>query len=86
MQKRRHHQLGSQACTRCQQLAHGQLIAAVGGHGGYRIDSAAQGEHLITAEGLREQLTNLRTEKALILKLVSLPLPLSLPLEPPGGL
>lgn len=69
MQKKKHRQLASVACARCQQLAHGQLIAAVGGHGGYRI--TAQGDApLLTAEDLRRQLQHVATEKALILKLV----------------
>ena len=42
------------------------MITAVGGHGGY-----AGGKQFITAEQLRDKLSHLRHEKALIVKLVN---------------
>ena len=35
--KRRHRQLASVLCGRCRALAHGRMVAAVTGHGGYKI-------------------------------------------------
>ena len=43
------------------------MITAVGGNGGY-----SGGEQFISAEELREKLSHLRNEKALIIKLVSI--------------
>ena len=43
------------------------MITAVGGHGGY-----AGGKQFVTAEELRDKLSHLRHEKALIIKLVRL--------------
>ncbi|GJP82281.1 hypothetical protein CLOP_g12516 [Closterium sp. NIES-67] len=68
--KRRHKQLRSLACTRCQQLSHGRMVAAVTGHGGYRVTGPA--DMFVTAEALRQQLTYVRGEKALVVKLVDL--------------
>lgn len=65
LQKKRHRQLGTLICGRCKLLAHGHMITAVGGHGGY-----AGGKQFVTAEQLREKLSHLRYEKALIVKLV----------------
>jgi len=42
------------------------MIIAVGGNGGY-----SGGKQFVTAEQLREKLSHLRCEKALIVKLVS---------------
>ena len=44
------------------------MITAVGGHGGY-----SGGKQFVSAEELREKLSHLRHEKALIVKLVRLP-------------
>ncbi|KAI4332737.1 hypothetical protein L6164_017621 [Bauhinia variegata] len=65
--KKKHHQLRTVLCRRCQLLSHGQMITAVGGHGGY-----SGGKSFITAEQLREKLSHLRHEKALIVKLVDI--------------
>ncbi|CAI5986819.1 unnamed protein product [Closterium sp. NIES-65] len=69
-QKKRHKQLRSLVCTRCQQLSHGRMVAAVTGHGGYRVTGPA--DMFVTAEALRQQLTYVRGEKALVVKLVDL--------------
>ena len=72
MQKKKHHQLRTILCGRCRLLSHGQMITAVGGHGGY-----SGGKQFITAEELREKLSHLCLEKALIVKLVNLTFALS---------
>lgn len=66
VQKKKHHQLKTILCGRCRLLSHGQMITAVGGHGGY-----SGGKQFITAEELRDKLSHLRHEKALIVKLVN---------------
>ena len=66
VQKRKHHQLRTILCGRCRLLSHGHMITAVGGNGGY-----SGGKQFVTAEQLREKLSHLRYEKALIVKLVS---------------
>jgi len=66
LQKKKHHQLRTVLCRRCQLLSHGEMITAVGGHGGY-----PGGKLFVTAEELREKLSHLRHEKALIVKLVN---------------
>lgn len=66
-QKKKHHQLRKVICGRCRLLSHGHMITAVGGNGGY-----SGGKQFVTAEQLREKLSHLRYEKALIVKLVSL--------------
>ncbi|XP_073139503.1 putative nitric oxide synthase [Henckelia pumila] len=63
--KKKHRQLRTVICGRCRLLSHGHMITAVGGNGGY-----AGGKQFITAEELREKLSHLRLEKALIVKLV----------------
>ncbi|MCO5597272.1 hypothetical protein L7F22_051348 [Adiantum nelumboides] len=65
--KKKHHQLRTVLCQRCRALAHGQMIPAVGGHGGY-----AGGKRFITAEQLRMELSHIRDEKALIVNLVDI--------------
>ncbi|XP_061353427.1 NO-associated protein 1, chloroplastic/mitochondrial [Gastrolobium bilobum] len=65
--KKKHRQLRTVLCRRCRLLSHGQMITAVGGHGGY-----AGGKQFVTAEELREKLSHLRHEKALIVKLVDI--------------
>ncbi|OIW12579.1 hypothetical protein TanjilG_04743 [Lupinus angustifolius] len=65
--KKKHHQLRTILCRRCRLLSHGNMITAVGGHGGY-----SGGKLFITAEELREKLSHLRHEKALIVKLVDI--------------
>ncbi|MCO5582765.1 hypothetical protein L7F22_036664 [Adiantum nelumboides] len=65
--KKKHHQLKTVLCQRCRALAHGQMIPAVGGHGGY-----AGGKRFITAEQLRMELSHIRDEKALIVNLVDI--------------
>ncbi|KAK7263949.1 hypothetical protein RJT34_31549 [Clitoria ternatea] len=65
--KKKHHQLRTVLCRRCQLLSHGKMITAVGGHGGY-----PGGRLFVTAEELREKLSHLRHEKALIVKLVDI--------------
>ncbi|KAI9074228.1 hypothetical protein K1719_043793 [Acacia pycnantha] len=65
--KKKHHQLKTILCGRCRLLSHGKMITAVGGHGGY-----SGGKQFITAEELREKLSHLRHEKALIVKLVDI--------------
>ena len=47
-------------------MSHGHMITAVGGNGGY-----SGGKQFVSAEELREKLSHLRHEKALIVKLVS---------------
>lgn len=66
LQKKKHHQLRTVLCGRCRLLSHGHMITAVGGHGGY-----PGGKQFVTADQLREKLSHLRYEKALIVKLVS---------------
>eukprot|EP00898_Chlorokybus_atmophyticus_P005502 jgi/Chlat1/5953/Chrsp4S06266 len=68
-QKQQHHQLGSILCGRCTRLCHGELVPAVGGHGGH---GSANSKTFVTAEQLREQLLHLKNSKALIVKLVDL--------------
>ncbi|GLJ08092.1 hypothetical protein SUGI_0081200 [Cryptomeria japonica] len=65
--KKKHHQLRSVLCGRCRLLSHGHMLTAVGGHGGY-----SGGKQFISAEQLRETLSHLRLEKALIVKLVDI--------------
>lgn len=64
--KKKHHQLRTVICGRCQLLSHGHMITAVGGNGGY----AGGGKQFVSADELREKLSHLRYEKALIVKLV----------------
>lgn len=66
VQKKKHKQLKTVLCGRCRLLSHGHMITAVGGNGGY-----PGGKQFVTAEELREKLSHLRHEKALIVKLVS---------------
>ncbi|TVU33732.1 hypothetical protein EJB05_25565, partial [Eragrostis curvula] len=65
--KKRHHQLRTVLCGRCKLLSHGHMVTAVGGHGGY-----PGGKQFVSAEQLREKLSYLRHEKALIIKLVDI--------------
>ncbi|KNA17820.1 hypothetical protein SOVF_076400 [Spinacia oleracea] len=65
--KKKHRQLKTVICGRCRLLSHGHMITAVGGHGGY-----AGGKQFVTAEELRDKLSHLRHEKALIVKLVDI--------------
>ncbi|XP_038683754.1 NO-associated protein 1, chloroplastic/mitochondrial [Tripterygium wilfordii] len=65
--KKKHHQLRTCICGRCKLLSHGHMITAVGGNGGY-----SGGKQFITADQLREKLSHLRLEKALIVKLVDI--------------
>ncbi|KAH9312666.1 hypothetical protein KI387_027701 [Taxus chinensis] len=65
--KKKHRQLRSVLCGRCRLLSHGHMLTAVGGHGGY-----SGGKQFISAEQLREKLSHLRLEKALIVKLVDI--------------
>ncbi|XP_066329078.1 putative nitric oxide synthase isoform X2 [Miscanthus floridulus] len=65
--KKRHHQLRTVLCGRCKLLSHGHMLTAVGGHGGY-----PGGKQFVSAEQLREKLSYLRHEKALIVKLVDI--------------
>ncbi|GAA0185908.1 hypothetical protein LIER_33196 [Lithospermum erythrorhizon] len=67
MEKKKHHQLRRILCGRCHLLSHGRMITAVGGHGGY-----SGGKQFVTAEELREKLSHLRHDKALIVKLVDI--------------
>lgn len=66
VQKKKHHHLRTVLCGRCRLLSHGHMITAVGGNGGY-----SGGKQFVTAEQLREKLSHLCQEKALIVKLVS---------------
>ncbi|KAL8536937.1 hypothetical protein ACS0TY_012213 [Phlomoides rotata] len=54
-------------CGRCKLLSHGHMITAVGGNGGY-----PGRKQFVTTEELREKLSHLRHEKALIVKLVDI--------------
>ncbi|XP_062000071.1 putative nitric oxide synthase [Rosa rugosa] len=65
--KKKHHQLRTVICGRCKLLSHGHMITAVGGNGGY-----AGRKQFIMAEQLREKLSHLRYERALIVKLVDI--------------
>ncbi|KAG6716660.1 hypothetical protein I3842_04G059900 [Carya illinoinensis] len=65
--KKKHRQLRTVLCGRCRLLSHGHMITAVGGNGGY-----SGGKQFLTAEQLREKLSHLRHEKALIIKLVDI--------------
>lgn len=65
VQKKKHHQLRTVLCGRCQLLSHGHMITAVGGNGGY-----SGGKQFVSAEELREKLSHLRHQKVLIVKLV----------------
>ncbi|XP_059304982.1 putative nitric oxide synthase [Lycium ferocissimum] len=65
--KKKHHQLRKILCGRCRLLSHGHMITAVGGNGGY-----PGGKQFVSAEELREKLSHLRHEKALIVKLVDI--------------
>lgn len=66
VQKKKHRQLKTVICGRCKLLSHGHMITAVGGNGGY-----SGGKQFVQADELREKLSHLRYEKALIVKLVS---------------
>ncbi|CAD5325117.1 unnamed protein product [Arabidopsis thaliana] len=59
--------LRTMICGRCQLLSHGHMITAVGGNGGY-----PGGKQFVSADELREKLSHLRHEKALIVKLVDI--------------
>ncbi|GBG88484.1 hypothetical protein CBR_g47954 [Chara braunii] len=63
--KKLHGQLKKLMCSRCHALSHGQMIAAVGGHGGY-----GNGKGFVLAEDLRRQLLGLQHQKVLVIKLV----------------
>ncbi|KAK8975400.1 hypothetical protein V6N11_057494 [Hibiscus sabdariffa] len=65
--KKKHHQLRTILCGRCKLLSHGHMITAVGGNGGY-----SGGKQFVSADELREKLSHLRHEKALIVKLVDI--------------
>ncbi|KAL2629695.1 hypothetical protein R1flu_014381 [Riccia fluitans] len=65
--KKKHHQLKTVLCGRCRLLSQGHMIPAVGGLGGY-----GSGKGFILAEELRNQLSHLRHQKALIVKLVDI--------------
>ncbi|CAI9092034.1 OLC1v1027173C3 [Oldenlandia corymbosa var. corymbosa] len=65
--KKKHRQLRTVLCGRCRLLSHGHMITAVGGNGGY-----SGGKQFVSAEELREKLSHLRYEKALIVKLVDI--------------
>ncbi|GFQ08299.1 no-associated protein 1 chloroplastic/mitochondrial [Phtheirospermum japonicum] len=65
--KKKHRQLRTVLCGRCKLLSHGHMITAVGGNGGY-----SGGKQFVTAEELREKLSHLRHDKALIVKLVDI--------------
>ncbi|XP_059624874.1 NO-associated protein 1, chloroplastic/mitochondrial isoform X2 [Cornus florida] len=65
--KKKHRQLRRVLCGRCRLLSHGHMITAVGGNGGY-----SGGKQFVSAEALREKLSHLRHEKALIVKLVDI--------------
>lgn len=65
--KKKHRQLRTVLCGRCRLLSHGHMITAVGGNGGY-----SGGKQFVTAEELREKLSHLRHENALIVKLVDI--------------
>ena len=65
LQKKKHHQLKTVLCGRCVLLSQGAMIPAVSGNGGY-----GEGKGFISADDLRAQLTHLRYDKALIVKLV----------------
>ncbi|XP_022738621.1 NO-associated protein 1, chloroplastic/mitochondrial isoform X2 [Durio zibethinus] len=65
--KKKHHQLRTILCGRCRLLSHGHMITAVGGNGGYH-----GGKQFVSADELREKLSHLRHEKALIVKLVDI--------------
>lgn len=65
LQKKKHHQLRTVLCGRCRLLSHGHMVTAVGGNGGY-----SGGKQFVSADELREKLSHLRHEKALIVKLV----------------
>ncbi|KAF9685667.1 hypothetical protein SADUNF_Sadunf03G0078200 [Salix dunnii] len=65
--KKKHRQLRTVLCGRCRLLSHGHMITAVGGNGGY-----SGGKQFVSADELREKLSHLRHEKALIVKLVDI--------------
>ncbi|BBM98022.1 nitric-oxide synthase, plant [Marchantia polymorpha subsp. ruderalis] len=65
--KKKHHQLKTVLCGRCRLLSQGHMIPAVGGLGGY-----GDGKGFVLAEELRSQLSHLRHQKALIVKLVDI--------------
>ncbi|KAL3645192.1 hypothetical protein CASFOL_010372 [Castilleja foliolosa] len=65
--KKKHKQLKTVLCGRCKLLSHGRMITAVGGNGGY-----SGGKQFVTAEELRNKLSHLRHDKALIVKLVDI--------------
>ncbi|KAA8533873.1 hypothetical protein F0562_031390 [Nyssa sinensis] len=65
--KKKHRQLRTVLCGRCRLLSHGHMITAVGGNGGY-----SGGKQFVSAEELREKLSHLCHEKALIVKLVDI--------------
>ena len=64
--KRQHRQLnGMMLCSRCSDLSHGRMVNAVAGQGGAKLSAG-----LITPSELREQLTRIRDEKVLVVKVV----------------
>lgn len=65
--KKKNKQLNLLLCSRCSHLANGQMINAVVGQGGQKIESG-----LITPEELRETLRGIRAKKALVVKIVDL--------------
>ncbi|XVF54956.1 hypothetical protein PTKIN_Ptkin05aG0222400 [Pterospermum kingtungense] len=65
--KKKHHQLRTILCGRCRLLSHGHMITAVGGNGGY-----PGGKQFVSADELRDKLSHLLHEKALIVKLVDI--------------
>lgn len=65
--KKKHHQLKTVLCGRCVLLSQGAMIPAVSGNGGY-----GEGKGFVSADELRAQLTHLKYEKALIVKLVDI--------------
>ena len=52
-------------CSRCSDLSHGRMVNAVAGQGGAKLSAG-----LITPSELREQLTRIRDEKVLVVKVV----------------
>ena len=65
--KKKNKQLDLLLCSRCSNLSNGQMINAVVGQGGQKIESG-----LITPEELRETLKDIRRKKALVVKIVDL--------------
>ena len=65
--KKKNKQLDLLLCLRCSNLSNGQMINAVVGQGGQKIETG-----LITPEELRETLKDIRGKKALVVKIVDL--------------